>query len=105
MDIEPDGHGPHVCGIIAGSTVGVAPEAELMVASVIESETARTSFMRVVYGLNWLLQEFTADATGVAALYLCREPTLSAQALRAKLLANASSVQTGRRSAKIARYL
>ena len=34
------GHGTHVCGIIAGQHIGIAPEADLMVASVIESETA-----------------------------------------------------------------
>ncbi|WP_419829828.1 S8 family peptidase [Methylobacterium sp.] len=58
---DTDGHGTHVCGIISGATIGVAPEAELMVASVIESETARTSLIRVVYGLNWLLQEFISS--------------------------------------------
>ncbi len=52
---DVDGHGTHVCGIIAGQHVGVAPQVELMVASVIESETLRTSLERVVIALNGML--------------------------------------------------
>lgn len=55
-----DGHGTHVCGILAGRTVGVAPEARLFVASVLESETTYTSLVRVAYGLDWLLRQFSA---------------------------------------------
>lgn len=59
---DPDGHGTHVCGIIAGRTIGVAPEAKLVVASVIESETTRTSLIRVAYGLDWMLRQFSSPA-------------------------------------------
>jgi subtilisin family serine protease len=48
------GHGTHVCGIIAGKKVGIAPQATLMVASVIESEKTSTSLMRIVAALEWL---------------------------------------------------
>ena len=57
--IDTDGHGTHVSGIIAGKNIGVAPEAYLYVASVIESETTRTSLIRVTYGLDWLLRQFS----------------------------------------------
>ena len=56
---DTDGHGTHVSGIIAGNHVGVAPESDLYVASVIESETTRTSMTRVVSGLDWLLRQFS----------------------------------------------
>ena len=55
---DPDGHGTHVCGIIRGRNTGIAPHADLCVASVIESETIRTSFIRVLVGLQWLVKIF-----------------------------------------------
>lgn len=59
---DTQGHGTHVCGIIAGKDVGVAPEVDLYVASVIESESAQTSLNRILEGLDWLLAEATLDA-------------------------------------------
>jgi subtilisin family serine protease len=56
---DTDGHGSHVSGIIAGRNVGVAPEVALYAASVIESETTETSLLRVAYGLDWILRQFT----------------------------------------------
>jgi subtilisin family serine protease len=56
---DANGHGTHVCGILAGQSVGVAPEAELYVATVIESESTVTSATRVVAGLQWVLRQFT----------------------------------------------
>ena len=55
---DVDNHGTHVCGIIAGHQVGVAPEAELMVASVIESEKTETSLDRILFALDWMLSSF-----------------------------------------------
>jgi len=56
---DPDGHGTHVAGIAAGTYHGVAPEVDLYVASVIESETIRTSLGRVAAGMEWLLHQFS----------------------------------------------
>src|SRR5262249_40781242 len=56
---DTSGHGTHVCGIVGGRSVGVAPESQLYVASVIESETIFTSLTRVAAGLNWLFRQFT----------------------------------------------
>lgn len=55
---DVDGHGTHVCGIIAGQHIGIAPGADLMVASVIESETYRTSLARIGIALDWMLSQF-----------------------------------------------
>jgi subtilisin family serine protease len=56
---DPDGHGTHVAGIAAGQFHGVAPEVDLYVASVIESESIRTSLGRVAAGMEWLLHQFS----------------------------------------------
>jgi subtilisin family serine protease len=60
---NPDirGHGTEVCGVIAGNSIGIAPEVDLYVASVIESQTNKTSFLRVMRGLNWLMQQFQSE--------------------------------------------
>lgn len=58
---DVDGHGTHVCGIIAGQNVGIAPAADLLVASVIESESLKTSFDRVLIGLDWMLSHFQLE--------------------------------------------
>lgn len=55
---DVDGHGTHVCGIIAGQHIGIAPGADLMVASVIESETRRTSLSRISIALDWMISQF-----------------------------------------------
>ncbi|MCB1033680.1 MAG: S8 family serine peptidase [Acidobacteria bacterium] len=55
------GHGTHVSGIIAGERIGVAPDAELLVASVIESERVTTSMERIVMALDWMLSHFQMD--------------------------------------------
>ncbi len=60
---DPNGHGTHVAGIIAGSGVGsggryrgVAPDADLVVARVLDaSGNGRTSL--VMAGLEWAVQE------------------------------------------------
>lgn len=75
---DVDGHGTHVCGIIGGRNTGVAPDAELMVASVIESETVRTSLERIVTALDWMLAQFSkeenADKTPIINMSLGFRP-------------------------------
>lgn len=56
---DPSGHGTHVAGIASGVHHGVAPEVDLYVASVIESDTIRTSLGRVAAGMDWLLAQFS----------------------------------------------
>lgn len=54
------GHGSHVTSIIGGRTVGIAPDATLLVGGVIESESLATSASRVTRGLEWWLERFEA---------------------------------------------
>lgn len=58
---DTDGHGTHVSGIVYGRKVGISPDAHFMMASVIESESIRTSFMRVVKGIEWVLERLRTD--------------------------------------------
>jgi len=55
---DTDGHGTHVCGIIAGRNVGVARDVTLMVASVVNSESLETNLERIAIGLDWMLSRF-----------------------------------------------
>lgn len=56
---DTHGHGTHVSGVVAGKNIGVAPDAELLVAAVIESETIKTSLERIVVALDWMLAHFS----------------------------------------------
>ncbi len=56
---DTKGHGTHVCGILAGERVGIAPGVALHVASVIESESVKTSLHRIMRALQWILQVFS----------------------------------------------
>lgn len=67
---DPDGHGTHVCGIIAGKDVGIAPDANLYVASVIESESVETSLRRIISALEWLTSEIVNDENSEGAVIL-----------------------------------
>ncbi|MEM9773720.1 MAG: S8 family serine peptidase [Chloroflexota bacterium] len=58
---DTHGHGTHVCGIIADKNIGVAPNVELMAASVIESERHTTSLRRITIALDWMLQEISTE--------------------------------------------
>jgi subtilisin family serine protease len=58
-------HGTHVCGIIAGKTAGVAPQADLAVAAVLTIAGPRGLggyFAQILGGMNWLITyPFTGD--------------------------------------------
>lgn len=58
---DVQGHGTHVCAILAGERLGIAPEAELIVASVIESETLKTTMERVIRALDWMLKRLETE--------------------------------------------
>ena len=55
---DPDGHGTHVCSILAGRNAGIVPKARLFAGAVLEAESIATSIARVSRGLDWLISEF-----------------------------------------------
>ena len=66
---DPGGHGTLVCGVIAGKNIGIAPEASLYVASVMNSEKSTTSLNQILQALDWLLEEFKSkDNKGKPAI-------------------------------------
>lgn len=52
-DKDARGHGTHVCGLIAGRDVGVAPGADVAVACVLP-QSRKGRFSQVAGGMNWL---------------------------------------------------
>lgn len=55
---DPSGHGTHVCGVIGGKNIGVAPQVDLWVAGVIGNDAPHASLSRVFAGINWLAMNF-----------------------------------------------
>ncbi|KAJ3184378.1 hypothetical protein HDU85_001683 [Gaertneriomyces sp. JEL0708] len=54
---DPIGHGTHVAGIVGGSTVGVAPKANLIAVKVIDNDGSGAA-SSVIMGLEWVTGEF-----------------------------------------------
>lgn len=55
---DSDGHGTHVCSIIAGKDFGIARDVDLMVAAVVTEGNYQSTLERVLFGLNWILTRF-----------------------------------------------
>ncbi|NVJ27076.1 MULTISPECIES: S8 family peptidase [Myxococcus] len=67
------GHGTHVCGLIAGQSAGVAPDADLAVACVLNQPIPGGHGMgggrvQIARGLNWLLTENFRGTEGDAGV-------------------------------------
>ena len=60
---DSDGHGTHVCDIIAGKKFGIARDVDLMVAAVITEGNYHSTLERVLFGLNWMLTRFNDSSS------------------------------------------
>jgi subtilisin family serine protease len=72
FDPDAAGHGTHVAGIAIGKSVGIAPDAELIVARVLpNSSGGKANFQEVINGLDWLVNFKRPDGeTGADVLNL-----------------------------------
>lgn len=62
---DTHGHGTLVASLIAGRELGVAPAAQLHVASIAEGDTLEAPLGKMVHGLRWILRKFeTAERPG-----------------------------------------
>lgn len=60
-----NGHGTHVAGTIAGTTVGVAPEARLIPVRVLNCSGSTSTGFEVLDGLEWVVANHQAGAPAV----------------------------------------
>ncbi len=77
--VDTDGHGTHVCGILAAKgikTFGVAPEIKLVVGKVMTG--GGLVVPNLVKGLQWL-QGNNLDVVSLSIEYLWDEPTIKAE--------------------------
>ena len=52
---DDNGHGTHVCGVIAGRHFGIAPACNLIVLKVLD-ETGNGDIMHSLRGIRWILE-------------------------------------------------
>lgn len=64
-----DGHGTHVAGTVAGSTYGVAPEAQVIPVRVLDCEGSG-SWSGVIAGMDWAVGDHDANERAVANMSL-----------------------------------
>jgi subtilisin family serine protease len=55
---DTQGHGSHVTAIIAGKKIGIAPNAQLSVGAICESDSLQSGLVRFDNGLKWVLELF-----------------------------------------------
>jgi len=64
-----NGHGTHVAGTAAGSTVGVAKQATIVPVKVLDCDGSGST-VTVIYGINWVIADHRAGEPAVANLSL-----------------------------------
>ncbi|MFM8711855.1 MAG: S8 family peptidase, partial [Actinomycetota bacterium] len=64
-----NGHGTHVAGTVGGQTVGVAKAVTIVPVRVL-SCTGRGSMFDVIYGVDWMVEDHSADVPAVANMSL-----------------------------------
>ncbi len=65
---DTHGHGTLVSSVIAGARMGVAPGADLYVASVAEGDMLEAPLAKMVHGLDWIVRQFLREGRGTGIL-------------------------------------